>query len=115
MLKYHIQACKHDKENFHLQSCDIPNELEKFEWYINKDNMTFMPHIAVYMISMITGLEDTEEQKLQNFVLSVRNAYKNNGYHNWDHAFNVTHCMYNILLRNEDMFTDIEVRNTTLT
>ena len=43
------------------------------------------------------------------FILSTKKAYRNNPYHNFEHAFNVTHCMYNIIIRNQTVFTLIEV------
>jgi hypothetical protein len=39
-----------------------------------------------------------EEQKLRAFLIEVRNGYsKKNPYHNFRHAFDVTHCCYVVL------------------
>lgn len=36
-----------------------------------------------------------DEQKLRNFLIEIRNGYsKKNPYHNFRHAFDVTHCCY---------------------
>lgn len=68
-----------------------------------------MPQIALYMILEIAGPNAMNTEELMKFVLATRNFYRRNPYHNWEHGFNVCHCMYNILLRNKDIFTDLEV------
>lgn len=46
---------------------------------------------------------------LIKFMLSARKLYRNVPYHNFDHAFNFMHCMYNILKRNKTTFSSFEV------
>lgn len=43
-------------------------------------------------------------EELMKFILSVKIFYRSNQYHNWEHAFTVCHCMYNVLQRNFDLF-----------
>ena len=47
-------------------------------------------------------------QVIANFVLTVRNNYRNLPYHNWHHAVTVCHAMFCILNRNKDVFNLIE-------
>lgn len=67
-----------------------------------------MPHYSLYMLVNTIGEENVVMNKLMEFVLSVKKCYRNNPYHNFEHAFNVCHCMYNIILRNKDKFTLLE-------
>ena len=43
------------------------------------------------------------------FALTVAKNYRNQEYHNWDHAFSVAHCMYWILKGAPERFSDLEV------
>jgi len=46
----------------------------------------------------LINLFKIEEQKLRAFLIEVRNGYsKKNPYHNFRHAFDVTHCCYLVL------------------
>lgn len=110
MLKRHVLPCLHDLEHLtnNLSFYENPEALKEFSWYIALEHMDQMPQIALYMILEITGPDAMHYQELLKFILSMRNFYRKNPYHNWEHAFNVCHCMYNILLRNMEIFTDIE-------
>lgn len=71
--------------------------------------MDHMPQIALFMIIETIGSDGVNFEEMMKFVLTMKNFYRKNPYHNWEHAFNVCHCMYNILLRNMETFNDIEV------
>lgn len=47
--------------------------------------------------------------EISKFIFSIRRGYLNVSYHNFEHAFNVLHCIYCILIRNRDIFTRLEV------
>lgn len=68
-----------------------------------------MPALSMYMIVKIIGEPNVNLEEMMLFVLSVRKSYRENPYHNFEHAFNVCHCMYSILMRNMEQFTVIEV------
>lgn len=68
-----------------------------------------MPQMVYYMIKTVVGFQEINVYALREFILTVRKCYRPNPYHNWEHAFNVAHCMYNILLRNKSLFTIVEV------
>lgn len=61
------------------------------------------------MFVTVIGDENLIMDKTLEFILSCRKSYRNNPYHNFEHAFTVAHCMYNVLVRNRDIFTQIEV------
>lgn len=68
-----------------------------------------MPHILLHLLTSM-NTEEFDMTVTRRFVLQARKAYRSMYYHNFHHAFNVTHCMYNILVRNTNMFSDFEVR-----
>ncbi|KAI4460298.1 cyclic nucleotide phosphodiesterase [Holotrichia oblita] len=112
LLKRHILPCIHDLE--HLANnpgfYENPEAMKEFSWYISLDHMEQMPQIALHLILEITGPDAMNVTELMKFILSMRNFYRKNPYHNWEHGFNVCHCMYNILLRNTDILTEIEIK-----
>lgn len=61
------------------------------------------------MIKQICGSDELDVNVAIEFILAVMKFYRNIPYHNFGHAFNVTHCMYNILQRNMNVFTSMEV------
>ena len=75
-----------------------------------------MPHLCLHMILSLNRDWAKDLESLSEFILTVRDSYKDVYYHNYEHAFNVMHCIYCILQRNLDIFTDLEVifRSTVL-
>lgn len=61
------------------------------------------------MFYIVNGPDNYQHENLIEFILACRDSYRDNLYHNWEHAFNVTHCMFNILTRNEQHFNELEV------
>lgn len=61
------------------------------------------------MITDICGEITLDIEKLKMFVLTVRKSYRKRPYHNFEHAFTFTHCMYCILKKNRGVFSEIEV------
>lgn len=69
------------------------------------------PYLAAHIVNdLCVGVRDIDQENLMNFMLVVRKLYRNNPYHNFEHAFNFMHCMYNILKRNLHMFSPMEVK-----
>lgn len=77
--------------------------------------MEYMPHIVSYMMLDLIDAHELDIDNLMSFMLIVRKGYRENAYHNYEHAFTVMNCMYNLLLRNLDLFSDLEVSVTILT
>ncbi|GJQ85802.1 hypothetical protein Trydic_g20359 [Trypoxylus dichotomus] len=112
LLKRHVLPCVHDLQYTanNLDFYENTEAMKEFSWYIDLDYMDHMPQIAIYMILEIGGSDAMDSMEVIKFVLAMRNFYRRNPYHNWEHGFNVCHCMYNILLRNMDVFTEIELK-----
>lgn len=81
-----------------------------FSWYLYgyEDALEVL---FIHMVDEILGFDMFEVSHVMNFIMMVKKTYRTIPYHNFHHGFNVTHCMYNILLRNKDAFTYLEVRN----
>lgn len=62
------------------------------------------------MIAEICGEISLDLDILKRFVLTVRKSYRDRPYHNFEHAFTFMHCMYCILRKNRNIFSDIEVK-----
>lgn len=82
----------------------------RFEWYIPLDSFYLMPQLAMHMIVTIVTEPKLDIDNLVQFIMTVRKSYRDNPYHNFEHAFNVCHCMYAILIRNTDKFSEVEVK-----
>ncbi|GJQ80089.1 hypothetical protein Trydic_g19372 [Trypoxylus dichotomus] len=110
IIKRHVLPCQHDIEYVanHLEMYENPEALRHFTWYIDQDYKDDIPQIAIYMITDIAAPESFDLGELIKYVLTLRNFYRNTPYHNYEHGFNVCHCMYNLLIRNRDRFTEIE-------
>lgn len=80
-----------------------------FKWYITPDILNDSPQIAVHMVKDLCDDGNLNHDNLIKFMLSARKLYRNVPYHNFDHAFNFMHCMYNILKRNKTTFSSFEV------
>lgn len=68
-----------------------------------------MPQLSLHMFVNIIGHENLNIDDTIQFILSVKKSYRDNPYHNFEHAFNVCHCMFNMLNRNMDQFSAVEV------
>ncbi|XP_030754671.1 cAMP and cAMP-inhibited cGMP 3',5'-cyclic phosphodiesterase 10A-like [Sitophilus oryzae] len=112
LLSLQIKPCSHDIMNF-LENTEvnIPSGFDDFRWYISVEEEPIMPQMVYHMLKTVVGFTDMNIGLLVDFILTVRKCYRPNPYHNWEHAFNVSHCMYNILLRNPALFTEVEIKS----
>nr|XP_022910381.1 cAMP and cAMP-inhibited cGMP 3',5'-cyclic phosphodiesterase 10A-like [Onthophagus taurus] len=110
LMKRHIFPNEHDLQEL-VSNPEFSEDIETlntFNWYINLDYTDEMPQIAVYLIMSIADEGDIDIDQLYKFVLSMRMLYRKNIYHNWEHGFNVCHCMRTIIKHNMEKFTAIE-------
>lgn len=59
----------------------------------------------------IIGEDELNVPVLRKFLLCVRKCHRNNAFHNFMQGFYVLHCIYCIVARNRELFTDIEVND----
>ncbi|XP_063773618.1 cAMP and cAMP-inhibited cGMP 3',5'-cyclic phosphodiesterase 10A isoform X2 [Pseudophryne corroboree] len=108
-LSYHSICTSEEWQN--LKNCTLPAPLCKEIELYHFDIQPFedlWPAIYVYMIHQSCGKTCFELEKLCRFTMSVKKNYRRVPYHNWKHAVTVSHCMYVILQRNQELFTDLE-------
>jgi cAMP and cAMP-inhibited cGMP 3',5'-cyclic phosphodiesterase 10 len=74
-----------------------------------------MPQYILYMIFQLISVSEIDVKCLMKFILTARKFYRDIPYHNFEHAFNVCHCMYVILKRNFEKFSKLEVSKQRVT
>ncbi|KAJ8978479.1 hypothetical protein NQ317_018732 [Molorchus minor] len=112
LLKIQLRPYSLDLEHFKEKpECAVAYNFAEFQWYVSPEEYPDMPQLVLHMVSQIINMQDVDQQKIMEFILMVKKCYRNNPYHNFEHAFNVTHCMFNILLRNNEIFTDLEIKS----
>nr|XP_023015593.1 cAMP and cAMP-inhibited cGMP 3',5'-cyclic phosphodiesterase 10A-like [Leptinotarsa decemlineata] len=112
LLRIQLKPCVHDMENFiQKPETEEPYNFTEFRWYITPEDVPEMPRLVLHMITQIIGTKEIKMRNVMEFILSVRKCYRNNPYHNFEHAFNVAHCMFNILYRNKKQFNNIETKS----
>ncbi|XP_072437118.1 cAMP and cAMP-inhibited cGMP 3',5'-cyclic phosphodiesterase 10A isoform X2 [Chiloscyllium punctatum] len=85
----------------------IAKEIEQFHFDITPYE-DLWPTIFVNMIYSSCGKNSFDLEKLCRFTMSVKKNYRRVPYHNWKHAVNVAHCMYNILQKVQGTFSQLE-------
>ncbi|KAG5883187.1 hypothetical protein JTB14_018203 [Gonioctena quinquepunctata] len=115
LLRMQIKPCSHDLDNFQKKpEVDVPYNFAEFRWYITPEDVPVMPQLMLHMLTQIVGTADINMKNAMEFILTVRKCYRNNPYHNFEHGFNVGHCMFNILLRNKKQFNNIEMKSLVI-
>uniref|UniRef100_A0A8C7Z0I6 Phosphodiesterase n=1 Tax=Oryzias sinensis TaxID=183150 RepID=A0A8C7Z0I6_9TELE len=85
----------------------IYKEIETFQFDISPFEEIW-PAVFIYMVHNSCGENSFELEKLCRFTMSVRKNYRRVPYHNWKHAVTVAHCMYAILQKTPNSFTELE-------
>lgn len=68
-----------------------------------------MPGLVCYMFNETLESLKLEREVMSDYVLTLLRCYRNNPYHNAEHAFCFTHTMYLILVNNREYFNSNEV------
>lgn len=110
ILNLLLIPCRH--EQYHAKRVNVvaPSGFLDFRWYIPEGIFNHAPYLATHMIRDLIGTSDIDYNNMTNFMLVVRKLYRNNPYHNFEHAFNFMHSMYNILKRNAHIFSPMEIK-----
>lgn len=108
MLFHHIKPCSHDQEALKRSSTDLPEQFFTFAWYPAPDEMPKLVEYTINMFHEVLGDSFMVLNNVPKFVLTVKNCYRPNPYHNFLHAFCVTHAMANIISRYHHIFTGVE-------
>lgn len=86
-----------------------------FDWYLPEGDEPYVPQLTSHMLNELSKEAFKDRKQLVRFVLTVQKSYHDHPYHNFMHAFCVTHCAYNMLRRNLTAFTPLEVKRKLVT
>nr|AGC92727.1 phosphodiesterase 10a-like protein [Heliconius erato] len=75
---------------------------DHFDYHISEGSREDMPGLVCYMYIETFADKLFERQNLANFVLTVLQCYRQNPYHNAEHAFCFTHTLFLVLMNNPD-------------
>ncbi|CAG4974720.1 unnamed protein product [Parnassius apollo] len=109
LMELHLKPCQHDMAELMETSGIIvpPTNFRSFDFYIG-ENKEDMPGLTCLMYIETFAHTNFDRHRLADFVLTVLNCYRDNPYHNAEHAFNFTHTMYVILKNNCGFFSFVE-------
>ncbi|CAH1173827.1 unnamed protein product [Phaedon cochleariae] len=112
LLGLQLKPCIHDMEYF-IETPEVtePYNFKEFRWYVTPEEVPQMPQLVLLMVTEVIGASEFDIKSMMQFILTVRKCYRGNPYHNFEHAFNVAHCMFNILRRNMKKFNQIEIKS----
>ncbi|EFN85732.1 cGMP-dependent 3',5'-cyclic phosphodiesterase isoform X2 [Harpegnathos saltator] len=102
IMMYHMKVEESAVEA--LLNCRDDHSIKNFdEFHFNPRNVPYK-HIPCYVIRMITDLTAFQQWRIKmstlaRFILYVKKGYRDAPYHNWIHAFSVTHFGY-LLIKN---------------
>lgn len=71
--------------------------------------MDEMVELAYYMLTDIMGAHFFNPNNLLALLITIKQMYRRITYHNFEHAFTFTHCIYCILKRDYERFDLVEV------
>lgn len=108
MLFHHIKPCIHDQESMKKLSDELPEDFFTFSWYPSPDQIPKLVEFTINMFHEVLGDSCMALNNIPKFVLTVKNCYRPNPYHNFTHAFTVAHAMANIVSRYRRIFTGLE-------
>ncbi|KAF9821122.1 hypothetical protein SFRURICE_001057 [Spodoptera frugiperda] len=110
LMSLHIKPCHHDMDEL-LESSTVvmaPNNFRSFDYHISEGSRDDMPSLVWIMFSETFTNRNFDKMAMADFLLSVLCSYRENPYHNAEHAFCFTHTMYLILLNNPGYFDFVE-------
>lgn len=80
-----------------------------FNWYPFPTYMDDMIELSFHMLTEIMGPHFFNPNTLLSMIITIKQMYRRITYHNFEHAFTFTHCVYCILKRDSNRFDMVEV------
>ncbi|XP_063826354.1 cAMP and cAMP-inhibited cGMP 3',5'-cyclic phosphodiesterase 10A-like [Ostrinia nubilalis] len=110
LMRLHLKPCRHDFEEL-METNGIvlpPNNFKTYDYHISEGSKEEMAGLVCYMYMETFADRNFERNQLADFALTILRCYRNNPYHNAEHAFCFTHTMYLILTSNAGYFDFVE-------
>ncbi|XP_018329419.1 cAMP and cAMP-inhibited cGMP 3',5'-cyclic phosphodiesterase 10A-like [Agrilus planipennis] len=116
LLNHNLAPCHHETKLYieNLKTFSVPEGFDSLTWYIHPEEVDSIPQLVYYMMDDLMGSELLSKECLAQYILKVRSAYRQVTFHNFQHAFNAAHCMYTIIKRNMNVFTEMEKKGLFL-
>ncbi|XP_045485466.1 cAMP and cAMP-inhibited cGMP 3',5'-cyclic phosphodiesterase 10A-like isoform X2 [Pieris rapae] len=113
LMGLHLVPCRHDLEELMETNGVVlpPPNFKSYNYHISEGSKEDMPGLVCSMFVETFADRNFERQNLADFVLTVLLSYRDNPYHNAEHAFVFTHTMYLILVNNTGYFDFVEDKN----
>ncbi|KAH9631845.1 hypothetical protein HF086_000669 [Spodoptera exigua] len=106
LMSLHMKPCRHDMDDL-LESSGVimpPINFKSFDYHISDSSKEDMPGLLCIMFTETFTNRNFDRLAVADFLLSTLCSYRQNPYHNAEHAFCFTHTMYLILLNNPGYF-----------
>ncbi|VVC87076.1 unnamed protein product [Leptidea sinapis] len=110
LMGLHLKPCRHELEEL-MESNGVvlpSNNFRSYDFHISECSKEDMPGLLCYMFVETFADGNFERRILADFVLTILSCYRQNPYHNAEHAFCFTHTMYMILSSNPGYFDFVE-------
>ncbi|KAL3277040.1 hypothetical protein HHI36_012401 [Cryptolaemus montrouzieri] len=111
LLDRQVGPCIHDY-NYFMRNLKVklPSTFSEFKWYIPDELINELPLLTYAIMNEFCQPDELDVGNFAKFILARRKFESKLPFHNFEHAFDFCHCMYNVLKRNEEMFTPIEIK-----
>ncbi|CAG9562355.1 unnamed protein product [Danaus chrysippus] len=110
LMNLHLSPCRHDMDEIMETNGIIlpPNNFKSYNYHISEGSKEDMPGLVCHMFVETFADKKFERESLADFTLTILSCYRNNPYHNAEHAFCFTHTMFLILTNNNGYFDFVE-------
>ncbi|XP_052792233.1 cAMP and cAMP-inhibited cGMP 3',5'-cyclic phosphodiesterase 10A-like [Mya arenaria] len=107
VLEYHC-TCSEDEtaalyDNAHLPVDQVPLDFYTFDFNCNKKNSVILPQLYIKLMYEHFGKKEFDLLALCRFVLTVKKNYRPVPYHNWEHGFQVAHCLWRMVSESQEV------------
>ncbi|CAH0399676.1 unnamed protein product [Chilo suppressalis] len=110
LMSLHLNPCRHVFEEL-METNGIvlpPNNFKSYDYHISEGSKEDMPGLVCFMYMETFADRNFDRSRIANFCLTVLSCYRNNPYHNAEHAFCFTHTLYLVLTSNPGCFDYVE-------
>ncbi|XP_043197876.1 cAMP and cAMP-inhibited cGMP 3',5'-cyclic phosphodiesterase 10A-like isoform X1 [Amphibalanus amphitrite] len=110
-LEYHTTASPAELKKYMEQPlpASIPDSFDTFRWAPEPSHDLSRLYLHMYFDLLGEGACGGAPERVVTFTTTVIKSYRRVAYHNATHAFMVAHTMYNILKRNTNVFSRLEL------
>ncbi|KAL4705472.1 hypothetical protein ACJJTC_017332 [Scirpophaga incertulas] len=110
LMSVHLKPCSGDMQELLNTNGVIvlPSNFHSFDYHISEGNKEDIPGLLSHMFTETFADQRFDRHQLADFILTILKCYRDNPYHNAEHAFCFTHTVYLILINNPGRFEFVE-------